>query len=325
MLVITNRYVNEKIFHDGIGNQNAFGEQVNQKGPNEIRLAHATKKEKDWEVQLISEPKNLTTENAPSRTEYRRIVKKCLNEGKHCLFFVHGFNKTFLDTLEQGWFLERRYGIEVVLFSWSSNPGGLLPRVPVSVSEYRKSRRIAQASFGALDSAFEKLGRYIQEEPFDKEALVNCPITLNLMTYSLGNYLFQNYVVSNDYAAETKIFTNVVLCQADVDGMGHVSWVDKIVAGQRVYITINENDKVLGWSESVNNSRLGRTLSKLNSINAIYIDFTSGKDVGNKHQLWGEVENVVTKSFFKAIFDGKRGENVSGLTYDGRVNAFRVS
>jgi esterase/lipase superfamily enzyme len=260
----------------------------------------------------------VTPATAPSRLEYKNLVKACADAGKHCLFFVHGYNKSFPETLEQGWRLQTRFGMETVLFSWPSNPGGLPP------SEYRHARRIAQASFGALDSALEKLGKYMREEPFEKERLVECEITVNFMAYSLGNYLFQNYVISNEYAQETRLFSNVVLCQADVDSDGHESWVEEIAAGNRVYVTLNENDKVLGFSETVNYPRLGKTLHNLEADNAKYLDFTLAKGVGNTHQLWGEVNTKTVKAVFGEAFSGRRAEEVGGITFDPQANAYRV-
>ncbi len=314
MLIMTNRHVN-----DGKTDHTAFGEAPNQKGPNEIRLAHASKNAGEWKVEIVPEPDKLNPDRLPSKIEYLKLRQRCNKSGKHAVFFIHGFNKTFPESLEQGLTLEKRYGVEVVLFSWPSSPGG------VKWNEYRYARRIAQASFGALDSALDKIGHYSIEDPFNRDALVDCDITLNLMSYSLGNYLFQNYVISNDYAAETRIFTNVVLCQADVDSATHADWVSKIVAGQRVYATINENDKVLGWSESVNYARLGKTLDNLDSPNALYIDVTRGKGVGKEHQVWGPgIKNSAVKEFFRRVFEGGRGEETEGFAFDGRVNAFRL-
>lgn len=318
MLIITNRCIAASTRKNNEGDDSMFGEQVNEKGPNELRLAYASKASSGWKLQLVPEPKVVDASNAPSRLAYRKLVSDCAASGKHCLFFVHGYNKSFPESLEQGWALQERYGVEVVVFSWPSNPGGIPP------TEYRHARRIAQASFGALDSAFEKLGRYIREEPFDKDRLVGCRIGLNLMTYSLGNYLFQNYVVSNEYAAETRMFSNVVLCQADVDNATHEQWVEQVVAGARLYVTINENDKILGFSESVNYPRLGRTLDNLKASNAIYCDFTGAKGVRNTHQLWGEVNTKNVKSFFAAAFTGKRAEAACEAEFDSRINAFRV-
>jgi hypothetical protein len=314
MLIMSNRCVNPAAI-----DETAFGETPNEKGPNEIRLAHATKQGKKWRVEIVAEPAKLNKERLPSKVEYLKLRDKCASSGRHAVFYIHGFNKTFPESLEQGHDIEQRYGVEVVLFSWPSSPGGL------AWNEYRKARRIAQASFGALDSALEKLGHYAIEAPFDRDALTGCHITFNFMGYSLGNYLFQNYVVSNDYAAETRIFSNVILCQADVDSKGHGDWVGKIVAGQRVYATINENDKVLGWSESVNYARLGKTLGNLTAPNAIYVDVTRGKGVGNEHQVWGNaIRNAAVKAFFHSAFRGGRGEEEKGFIFDARLNAFRL-
>ena len=320
MLVATNRNVNESNFKNGIGDQNGFGEQLNSKGPNELRFARATSSSGKWAVELVKEPANLTSENLPSQKEFEKLAKQCTTAKRNCVFYIHGYNKPFVETLEQAWLIQERYGVEVVLFSWPSNTGGLPP------VEYRDARRIAQASFGALDSLLEKFGRYLKEwmNPMDEKALLACQVTINLMTHSLGAYLFENYVLSQAYQAETRLFTNVVLSQADVNNADHPKWVDKIVTGQRVFSTVNENDKILSWSETLNPPRLGKTLANLVSTKTQYFDFTLGKNVGNKHQLWGEVKNAMVRAFFDAVLNGQRGDEVTGFAYDSMLNAYRI-
>lgn len=262
----------------------------------------------------------MTPDNLPSRAEFERTAKQCVADKRSCAFYIHGYNKPFPETLEQAWLIQERYGVEVVLFSWPANTGGLPP------VEYRQARRIAQASFGALDSLLEKFGRYIKEwmSPMDEKALLECQVTTNLIAHSLGNYLFEHYVLSQDYQAETRLFTNIVLSQADVNNNDHSKWVDKVVTGQRIYVTINENDKILSWSESLNPPRLGKTLANLISEKSQYFDFTPGKGVGNKHQLWGEVKNPTVKAFFDSVLNGRRGDEVSGFTYDSMLKAYRI-
>ncbi len=320
MLVVTNRNIIESNFKNGVGDENGFGEQINIKGPNELRIAQVEMKKNKWVLHLIPEPENMTRDTAPSRDEFKKLATRCSTKKKNCLFYVHGYNKPFPETLEQGWLLQEKYGLEVVVFSWPSNTGGLIP------IEYRDARRVAQASFGAFDSLLEKFSVNLREwqTPMDENALQECEITINLMTHSLGNYLFEHYVLSTAYQAETRIFKNIVLSQADVNSVDHTKWVDKIVAGQRIYITINENDKILGWSEKLNPPRLGKTLANLTSPNATYFDFTYGDNVGNKHQLWGDVNNAVVNTYFNNVFNGKRGEDITGFSYDSRLNAFRI-
>lgn len=232
-------------------------------------------------------------------------------------FFVHGFNQSFEKNLEKALALEKRSGVEVVAFSWPSNSGG------IKIREYRRAKRNAQASVGALDATLEKFGMYLRE-PFNKEALQKCDIKFSLMTYSLGNFLLQNYVINSIYEDETRIFHNVILCQPDVDNKSHSQWVEQIEAGKRVYITINENDWVLKWSDAnFQKDRLGRTARDLIASNAYYIDFTDGPNVGKTHGIFYKETNDVVKSFFNAVLNGGRGERTEGLIFDPQINAYR--
>jgi hypothetical protein len=90
----------------------------------------------------------------------------------------------------------------------------------LQTKEYRTAKRNAQASVGALDATLENLGRYLKE-PFNRDALLACEVKFSFLTYSLGNYLFKNYVTDARYEDETRLFENVILCQADVDNRNH--------------------------------------------------------------------------------------------------------
>lgn len=317
MLIITNRNIKKSNFKNGVGDHEAFGDEVNAKGPNEVRLAHAEKVEGAWQVRLVKEPSRITDNNIPSKKVFSEIRDNLTSTGKNCVFFVHGFNQNFEKNLEKSLALETEHGVEVVVFSWPSNPGG------VKTKEYRRAKRNAQASVGALDATLEKLGAYLKE-PFNKEALQACDTKFTLMTYSLGNFLFQNYVVNSIYEDETRIFENVILCQADVDNKGHSQWVEQIEAGKRVYITINENDWVLKWSDAnFQKDRLGRTVRGLTASNASYFDFTDGPGVGKTHGLFYKETNDVVKTFFTTVLNGGRGELTEGLTFDPQINGYR--
>ncbi|NAR76382.1 alpha/beta hydrolase [Acinetobacter haemolyticus] len=285
-------------------------------------MAHASFESKKWKVSLVPEGKFLEKEKPkieefPSYREFIKLLNHCRKENKHCLFYVHGYGKSFKESLDQGYRLEKKYNIEVVLFSWPSNTGG------IPIKEYKNVKRHAITSSTALDNIFEKMSEYLKFE-FNREKLLECNLTINLMTYSMGNYIFQRYIEESMYDGETNMFSNVILCQADVDNYNHEYWVNNIQAGKRVYITINENDKILGWSDAnFQKDRLGRTAKYLTSKNAIYFDFTGGKNINNIHQLWYEVDgNDVLDNFFQTVFTGGRGESVNGLIFDGAKNSY---
>jgi len=317
MLIITNRNINKANFVNGVGDHNAFGDNLNTKGANEVRLAHAEKIDGKWQVRLVKEPSKLTTNNLPSAKEFSSLRDKLLATKKNCVFFVHGFNQSFEKNLEKALKMQEMHDVEVIAFSWPSNPGGF------KTKEYRAAKRNAQVSVGALDATLEKFGQFLKE-PFNHQALKQCDIKISLMTYSLGNFLFQNYVNHASYEDETRIFTNIVLCQADVDNHNHADWVDRIEAAKRVYITINENDWVLKWSDiNFQKDRLGRTARNLNAQNAIYFDFTDGPDVDRTHGIFYQETNPIVEGFFTTVLNGQRAERHTTLQFDPQLNAYR--
>ena len=316
MLIVTNRKINENKFICGIGNEESFSECLNAKGSNEVRLAHANKIDGKWEVKLVEEPAAITKENIPSKGEFDRFRMELIRNRRNCVFFVHGFNQSFRKNIEKALMIEKIYNVEVIAFSWPSNPGGF------KFQEYRYAKRASIASNVALDSTLEKLGKYLKE-PFSHTALQNCNIKFSLMAHSMGNYLLQNYVSNSMYESETQIFDNVILCQADVDSEGHAHWVDMIEPGKRIYITINENDWALKWSDlNFQKARLGRTARDLNSTKAIYFDFTDGPNIESTHGIFYKDTNSVVKSFFEAVLNGKPGENIEGMKYNHKKNAY---
>lgn len=322
MLVVSNRNINHHAIKNGVGNHKAFGERLNDKGANEIRFAHATKQQGAWRVELVPEATTLNAGNLPSRTVFQTLFTSCQQQGKHALVFAHGYGKDFEDALEQGRSIEQRYGVEVVLFTWPSDPGGFID----TVVRYREIKRVAMASGGAFDRLLELIGTYSQGVRFDRKRLVECRSSLNLMVYSMGAYLLQNYVASGLYGKETGIFQNVVVCQADCDNAQHETWLERLAAGQRVYVTINENDKILGWSDANGQpDRLGRTVRNLVARNATYVDFTAASKIGNEHQIWGPVKNGTVKGFFGTVFTGGRGESLPGFQFDMPHNVHRCT
>lgn len=322
MLIVTNRNINQDRYENGVADEFAFGEQVNTKGPNEIRLAHAKKVKTganagDWHIKLVKEPRNLTAENLPSKHEFAALRKRLQKANKNCVFFIHGYNQSFQKNLEQSLLIEELYDVEVVAFSWPANTGGFTTR------EYRDANRTAQASVAALDATLMKLGAY-HCGPFDREAQESCDVKLSLMAYSLGNFLLQNYVRDALYENDANIFANIILCQADVDHPGHQYWIDAIETGKRIYITINENDWVLKWSDSnFQKDRLGRTARGLIAKKPNYYDFTDGPGVERTHGLFYADTNATIKTFFKTVLNGHRPDDSLDLYYDDINNSWR--
>jgi hypothetical protein len=178
MFIVTNRDVDESRT-----DLEALKSYPNGLGPNELRLAEATRTGRTWrvgllpneitaamatEVGLVPEIDPQTNQPKPifaSRYVARRVLARVnpamtggTSKGRNLLFFVHGFNndvKAVLDRAEQ---LEKNYGVEVLAFTWPANGGGAH-----GVVSYKSDKRDALASTGALDRCFGRMQEYLQE------------------------------------------------------------------------------------------------------------------------------------------------------------------
>jgi len=314
-LVITNRNPT------GCNDHEAFGEQVNKNGPAEIRLAWAEHTPRGWKVDIVEESDDKT--DPPSRGVFRKLRKKLCEQGLDCVFYIHGYNQNFKDSLQQANQIQKQYeaangkdrGVAIVLFSWASNPGGWV------LQEYQQAQAIALCSQVALDRAFEKMATYFREQP--NEA---CPVSVNLLAHSLGNYLLKGFIESPIFSKETRMFHNILLHQADVDSKDHQDWVNRLRYSRRVYVTVNENDLILGLSDLINADRLGNTSRNFVADRAIYVDFSDAKNVGKDHQLFGKTadENSNVKDFFYRAFRGEAAHTGAGIRHDPNRNAYEV-
>lgn len=314
VIVISNRAVREGKTDDSL-----FGEKSNAKGLDEIRLATADYDAGNdrWSLELLAEPDGLTPANLPSRKLFKQIIKgvKAKQYKSDWVFFIHGFNQSFRKTIDAGYRISQKYGVEVIVFSWTSNPGGFVN------AEYQRALQAAKASSNAVDRALETLGKYLRER--SRAEIETCEIRFNLLAHSLGNYVVEQFVRNPIFSGETRIFDNVIFHQADVDNRRHRFWLDRVEHGRRLYVTINENDSVLKASDLINPARLGNTSENLTSTRAIYMDFTNGEGVQREHDFFlGNHGNKMIERFFQQVLTGRRGELVTGFKQKGQSQIF---
>ena len=310
ILVITNRNIQNKSATD----ESLFGEGVNDKGPSELRLAWAEKSTgTKWKLELVGEPKSLDADNLPSLTAFKTYIAELDKSQTNCLFYVHGFNKSFPESLMQAHELMTRYGLGTVLFSWPSNPGGFI------LNEYRQAVSIASNSIVALDRAFEKLAAYYCHH-IDE----SCPISLNLLLHSLGNFMFESFIRHPIFTGQTRLFDNIVLNAPDVNSEKHEDWADQLKFAVRIYATINERDNVLRASDIINSDRLGNTATNLKSTRLQYLDFTDGEGVAKKHTHFEATAaaNKAVEAFFNEAFNGNKALPSDGFEFNPGKNCY---
>lgn len=319
--LVTNRNINgNKTNHE------MFGDDLSKVGDSVLRVAIAEKPSAntEWKLDLLSE--DGLSEDTPTPLE--KVFAQVANDTKPCVFFIHGFNQSLKKNLSKCKEIEA-YGVNVIAFSWPSNPGPEF--FMYKVKEYRRAQKNARKSAIALERFFEKLDNYVQE-------IGNSGQIKTLVVHSLGNYLTQAFVSSLGFENQTSVFKNILLHQADVDSKGHEKWVDKIALNSRVIATINETDDTLDASDIINPDRLGNTAYNLNSKYVKYYNFTNVEEANDEHRLWlkyvdhniwlndegGAANNEVISDFFEQIFKGNKVNN-SRFQYNSSLNCFEIA
>lgn len=290
-----------------------FGETYSTEGPTNLRLARASYQRRRWTVELIDEPARITSRSRlPSEDVYKEVMRCMRKEKRPCLLYVHGFNTSFRDLLERARVLEKTYQIELVCFTWPSNPGGFI------TGEYRQARIAAEVSAPAFGRAVDKLIRY--QMKYERE---RCAESVNLLIHSLGNYMFRRLVESPVYDRR-RLLRNIVIAASDVDSADHAQWLALVNYCKRLYVTINEQDSVLRISEKVNPPRLGNTLDELTAGRVKYVDFSGASQVGDSHSYFvgDPLANPEVRRFFSRAIAGQRAE--AEVFYDQRLNAYRI-
>ena len=310
ILVVTNR----NIVNPDATDVSLFGEGVNAKGPSELRLAWAEYTANDWKLELVPEPDDLNPQTVPSHGVFVSCVDSLQQTGRNCALYVHGFNRSFRETLDQARIIHDEYQVATVVFSWPSNPGGII------VTEYAVARAIARSSIVAFDRVIGLLDRYMR-----MNSTPQCQASFNCLVHSLGNLILESFIRAPIFGGQTRLFDNVIVHQADVDRVGHGEWMQKMRFARRIYVTVNERDAVLNVSDIVNPNRLGNTVEGPRVARPFYMDFTAARRVGKTHQLFGEaIDNPNVKRFFDSALNGQHAHGGRGITFNASSGFYDV-
>lgn len=340
-------------------NELRFAEAWRERGKWQVRiLPDQVTGEMAKEVGLVAPADPETGETLPlyassyvARKLQRRINPRASGgDGKGCnlLFFVHGFNNDVSAVLDRAEHLAQTFGVEVLPFTWPANGGGAR-----GVVSYKSDKRAALASTGALDRSIARMEelllglheehvRRVEAEAnlrfpddaekwdrfFTSQAEKWCPFSINLMLHSMGNYVFKHLLKSSVYRGDHLVFDNVVMVAADTNNEDHAEWVDRVQCRGRVYVTINERDSALAASRmklgEKQKARLGHYPWRLDSRQAVYIDFTDQQHVTSSHAYFEgrPLRNAKVQRFFNDAFNGKFAE--TGLEFDIARNMYRI-
>jgi len=182
MFVITNREIVK-----GETGLDQFGKRPNANGPMELRMAEVTRRGRGWQVEMIpDQPSRAMQRDAGITPSWLRsmgfdadepingsvYVARCVldrvnpptsggsgrgggrrRKGRNILVFVHGYNNDMSDVIFRAAHFEREFGVEVLVFTWPANGGGLH-----GVASYLSDKHDAKVSVAAFDRALAKMG-----------------------------------------------------------------------------------------------------------------------------------------------------------------------
>ena len=210
------------------------------------------------------------------------------------LFYIHGYNCSFDDSLELIRILHDRYVKDpdspikqIVAFCWPSNG---------RLREYRDDARDAAESGKTLGRLYNKLAGWFKRQ-YIYGSFKECNQNIHLLAHSMGHQVLESMVGSlmNQGVKPKSFFKEAVCIGADVDYDAfepHKPLYNLIDFCQRVYIYYHNKDAALTVSENTKNA-LNR-LGKWGCKNSTHIpddvyqcDITDvADDLGNSREKW---------------------------------------
>lgn len=235
-------------------------------------------------------------------------VRDIVPQDKPVVLFVHGRGDEPAKSLEGTDFVSELLGVEgravhkiedgyrvrVVLFSWDAQRGAGFLNL-----DFWDRCRPLETSVAAADRL-----RGVIESLDALPAGASRPRFV-LLAHSMGAWVVKNYV--EKYGPFPRgLFANVVLSSADVDNVGHADWVETLAQTARVYVTVNDADRILLNATSCRPQGampLGLAPGERRSRNARYVVFPSmsGHEVFYRSD-WQAAERV--RDFYEAVLSG---------------------
>lgn len=217
----------------------------------------------------------------------------------NCLFFVHGYGRTFRDVVNQALQIKDIYGVNVIAYYW-----------PSWAKKGRKlDLRQSKKRIKTLSDGFKQ---YI----LIKEKIGNCNMGHNttFMAHSLGNYFLEVLAEDNNYKL---YFNNLILNSAAVNSRGHSEWLKNLSDLTNVYVISNKKDALLRGLQLFSHAKcqLGVKVKRDSVKNVKYFDVTnligSQKPAYNSHSYFvGTMpeEYKSIRNMYDALLNGRSYE-----------------
>jgi len=207
------------------------------------------------------------------------------------LVYVDGHGKTFEQALERGFELNDRFTINMVVFDW-----------PTDYMALRKTVHNADEVAANFVIAMRELD-VLHEKYYHSSAV-------SAVFHSMGNHILQN--ITNPHLIShmpQNLFNNIILNAAAVRQHNHAKWLEKLTIQERIYITVNDEDRTLQGAKILRMAQqLGLGYRGSMASNARYVNFSNIATI--EHNLFlgkSQIEknNLNIYHFYDLAFHGK--------------------
>ncbi len=235
-------------------------------------------------------------------TEFANLLDKSIkvirtsDRHDNFILFVHGRGKhpekAYKKSLIKA--LESDYSAKVIMFHWPSWEGS---------SNFPEGK----ARDSAID--FSLVLMLLKKYRQDNQQLTS-DIKFTLLTHSMGSIVREEFSMKNDGSLRN-LFDTVVISASASAAKNHSNWVENINLSNNLYITINNNDQILGRAGlKMKGMRLGKWNNKDSenrfklAKNAKYIDLTESS-LGHRYYIYRDLNHrPIAKSFFDKVLNG---------------------
>lgn len=218
-------------------------------------------------------------------------IKTVVDNSKNSIFFVHGYGKTFTQTLLRGSQVSKRFNLNTVIYDW-----------PAKKSIFYNAQHYARKNAVKLSTAVKEYNNYFMTHGDDSKYNT-------LFMHSLGNYLFSHYIKNDRAAEETdlKTFDNIVLNAPAIKQKYMHMHIDTVGMSHNVIVTLNNNDMILrGAGVATLSTQVGNKIKKDACMCIKYVDFTP--IANRKHTVftgYNAKEDSQVKEIYNDIFNNK--------------------
>ncbi len=205
--------------------------------------------------------------------EYRLTKLAGLQEAVHLLpdtretlLYVHGYGRTFTNTLNESELIRRFYNVSLIVFDWPSKYPGVF-----ELRSYLYAKQNVNRSLPQFTAFLKEYDQYKSGFPeFGSEKSV-------LLLHSMGNAFLEKMFRQDKACSASQPLFDVVLMNAPaVKKTGHRKWISRIDLSDQIVVLSNHKDPTLyGVFWLTLRKQLGRSRQSKNEGEIRYINLGS--------------------------------------------------